>query len=421
MKFKLKNFSWHIVFIIIFIGLISISLVQTFSAIERKRQDSIRISLAARQTMIIQNYAKDFFYFLRTDLIEPLHNSIKTFEFTHLALSAGGKAPLEISDHSKFIVLEKSTSKKSEYLLAEIKKEWEDLKNKAVYIIDEKNRNTDEFKLFTEKANALSKKMSTVVTHYQATSERNLINLQEVQGLIFIIAITLFSISTYLLFKYRKLNDSLEETVIERTKELKEAQAKLVETARSAGMSEIATGVLHNVGNVLNSVNVSSELIMDSVIRSSKSNFFKAVEIIKDNYETFGDFLANDKKGQLTLKYIIEYSAYHKKELVTVLEELRHLNANLCHIKNIVSVQQTLSCQSNFIEEFTIKDAIDHALKINESALARHDIDLVNDIQVVSRIQNDKLKVIQVLTNLISNAKQSIIEMNQHLNVGTRL
>ncbi len=53
-------------------------------------------------------------------------------------------------------------------------------------------------------------------------------------------------------------NDHLEKRVQQRTHELREAQAELVTTARQAGMAEIATNVLHNVGNVLNSVNVSA-------------------------------------------------------------------------------------------------------------------------------------------------------------------
>src|SRR5262249_16802353 len=51
----------------------------------------------------------------------------------------------------------------------------------------------------------------------------------------------------------RRANDDLEKRVEERTRELRLAQAQLVETARSAGMAEVATSVLHNVGNVLTS------------------------------------------------------------------------------------------------------------------------------------------------------------------------
>ncbi len=55
----------------------------------------------------------------------------------------------------------------------------------------------------------------------------------------------------------------------------KEAEARLgemhrtlVDVSRQAGMAEIATGVLHNVGNTLNSVNISTGLVMDQLRQS---------------------------------------------------------------------------------------------------------------------------------------------------------
>jgi PAS domain S-box-containing protein len=47
--------------------------------------------------------------------------------------------------------------------------------------------------------------------------------------------------------------------------ELEKAQKDLVLASRQAGMAEVATGVLHNVGNVLNSANVTTSLISDNL------------------------------------------------------------------------------------------------------------------------------------------------------------
>ncbi|MFY0567743.1 HAMP domain-containing protein [Archangium lansingense] len=58
----------------------------------------------------------------------------------------------------------------------------------------------------------------------------------------------------------RQANEGLEQRVEQRTRELQEVHRKLVETARQVGRAEIATNVLHNVGNVLNSVLTSTLL-----------------------------------------------------------------------------------------------------------------------------------------------------------------
>jgi C4-dicarboxylate-specific signal transduction histidine kinase len=90
--------------------------------------------------------------------------------------------------------------------------------------------------------------------------------------------------------RYRRLNTELETRVDQRTAELSATNANLkreiVERQRAeqevervhkqlltashqAGMAEMATGVLHNVGNVLNSVNVSAGLVTER-LRASK-------------------------------------------------------------------------------------------------------------------------------------------------------
>src|SRR5512133_375193 len=62
---------------------------------------------------------------------------------------------------------------------------------------------------------------------------------------------------------------SSDVTEAERIKvELEKAHRKILETSRLAGMAEVATGVLHNVGNVLTSLNVSAGLVVEKLRRS---------------------------------------------------------------------------------------------------------------------------------------------------------
>ena len=74
----------------------------------------------------------------------------------------------------------------------------------------------------------------------------------------------------------RRANDDLEKRVEERTRELRQAQAQLVETARSAGMAEVATSVLHNVGNVLTSAIINVQTL-SQVLEGSRLGRLKQV------------------------------------------------------------------------------------------------------------------------------------------------
>ena len=48
---------------------------------------------------------------------------------------------------------------------------------------------------------------------------------------------------------------------------------RLRDASREAGMAEVATGVLHNVGNVLDSVNVSATLLQENITKSKEISY----------------------------------------------------------------------------------------------------------------------------------------------------
>ena len=69
-----------------------------------------------------------------------------------------------------------------------------------------------------------------------------------------------------------------------------------METSRQAGMAEVATSILHNVGNVLNSVNVSSGLILDKIEKSKLIGLTKAVALMEAHRSDLSSFLEKDPK-----------------------------------------------------------------------------------------------------------------------------
>ena len=66
---------------------------------------------------------------------------------------------------------------------------------------------------------------------------------------------------------------------------------ELIEISRQAGMAEVATGVLHNVGNVLNSVNISATLVADTLKKTKAANLSKVVTLLDQNAATIGEFM----------------------------------------------------------------------------------------------------------------------------------
>lgn len=190
--------------------------------------------------------------------------------------------------------------------------------------------------------------------------------------------------------------------------ELEMLNKRLVESSRHAGMAEVATGVLHNVGNVLNSVNVSSTLICDQVRNSRASRLKDVVLLLNKNSTDLGSFITTDPKGKIIPGYLSSLSERLSAEQQDLLKELELLTKNIEHIKEIVAMQQNYARVSGIIESLSIRNLVEDALQMNAAALSRHGILVVREYEEVPVIAVDKHKILQIMVNLIRNAKYAI-------------
>lgn len=191
---------------------------------------------------------------------------------------------------------------------------------------------------------------------------------------------------------------------------LKRTHQQLLETSRLAGMSEVATGVLHNVGNVLNSVNVSVALLREQGNKSQIQNLVKATALLRDHASDTAEFLTNDPKGQRLPGYLIKLGEYLDAERRAQQLELTDLGRNVEHIKEIVAMQQSYAQLNGTNENLDAEILVEDALRMNDAALGRHGVRLVRDFQSVPTVVADKHKVLQILINLIRNAKYALEE-----------
>ncbi|MEP6662643.1 MAG: two-component regulator propeller domain-containing protein [Verrucomicrobiota bacterium] len=209
----------------------------------------------------------------------------------------------------------------------------------------------------------------------------------------------------------------LESLVEDRTRHLKEetlerqrVQTQLIEVSRQAGMAEVASGVLHNVGNVLNSVNVSATLVSDSLRNSKLSNLRKVSAMIQEHADDPVHFFTNDEKGKQLPGYIPKLTEHLLEEQTHVIAELNSICKNVDHIKDIVAMQQSYAKVSGVTEMVVLSDLIDDALRMNAAALARHDVKVIRDYAHQTPICTQKHKVLQILVNFIRNAKYACDE-----------
>jgi PAS domain S-box-containing protein len=194
---------------------------------------------------------------------------------------------------------------------------------------------------------------------------------------------------------------------------IKEAEAKLeavhkqlLETSRQAGMAEVATSVLHNVGNVLNSVNVSANLLTDDLRRSKRAGLVKAVALMRQHHDDLGAFLTSDSRGKQLPEYLEQLATHLAAEQTAMLKELQELSSNIGHIKEIVAMQQSYAQVAGVAERVLVSELVEDALRMNTGALIRHNVQVVREYgSNPPEITVDKHKVLQILVNLMRNAK----------------
>lgn len=206
-------------------------------------------------------------------------------------------------------------------------------------------------------------------------------------------------------------NEQLEERVESRTRQLREAQSELLATARQAGMAEIATNVLHNVGNVLNSVNISADLLSRKLRASKTLGLAKVVQMMNEHKDDLGHFIEHDEKGKLLPAYLGQLSDAVANEQQSMRDELAQLSASVDHVKEIVATQQSYAGAARLEEPLYINVLLEDALRMNAGALTRHQVAVVREFAPVPQIMGDKHRLLLILINLISNAKQAMSDL----------
>jgi C4-dicarboxylate-specific signal transduction histidine kinase len=214
-----------------------------------------------------------------------------------------------------------------------------------------------------------------------------------------------------MLAEIERREDALRREIAERARaerEVRKIHEQLMQASRQAGMAEVATGVLHNVGNVLNSVNVSATLIGERLDSSRMANLVRAAHLLHEKNGAVGEFLTHDPKGRLLPQYLLELSGELARQREQAEHELDLLTRNIEHIKDIVATQQSYGRVSDFIEPLSVAGLVEDALRLNSGTFERDGITIERDYDDVPLALVDKHRVLQILVNVLRNAREAM-------------
>ena len=203
---------------------------------------------------------------------------------------------------------------------------------------------------------------------------------------------------------------------------LEKANKQLLSTSRQAGMAEVATNVLHNVGNVLNSVSVAADAVAMKVQDFRVGKLRSVAGLLNENAGNLAEFLTVDPRGKSLPDYLVKLADSLAAPQDAILGEIESLKDNIDHIKGVVAMQQSYARRAGVLESVLATDLVEDAIRINSAGLARHEVRLDRDFEDVPPVVTDRHKVLQILVNLMSNAKYALEHAgaNRHVVVTVR-
>ncbi len=192
-------------------------------------------------------------------------------------------------------------------------------------------------------------------------------------------------------------------------------QDRLVETSRRLGMADVATSVLHNVGNVLNSINVSVGIMTTTIRQSLVGDVRKVSQLLNEHNEDLGIYLSQDVKGKQIPGYLAQLAEHLLKEQEVTTKELESLIGSAEHAKECVAMQQGMVKAGGLLEPVILADLVEQALSINKLLLDQVVVNLTKDYQDIPEVMVDKHQVLQILVNLVRNSVQAMQAVDERI------
>ena len=207
---------------------------------------------------------------------------------------------------------------------------------------------------------------------------------------------------------------NLEAEIAERKlmqEQMEKTHKELLVVSRQAGMSEVATGVLHNVGNVLNSVNVSAGLVSDRLQLLKVDNLARVAVLMRQNSANLGEFLTLDPKGKQLPGYLGQLAQHLAGEQAELIKQIAFVKNRIDHIKEIVTTQQNYGRVTGLTERVKMTELVEDVLRMQASDLGESAVELIREYApALPDIIVDRHKVLQILLNLITNAKHACVD-----------
>ena len=191
---------------------------------------------------------------------------------------------------------------------------------------------------------------------------------------------------------------------------LRKAEEELEDKSQNEGMAEIAAGVLHNVANVLSSVNSSNTFIQDTAKYSKVDGLIKANKLLREHIDHIDQFIFEDPRGKKLLNYYLKLEEPLRKEREDIVTQSERLDEKISIINDVITAQQSHAVSSQITSETVLSEIVESTLSLQEDLVEDYKLDVTTDLKATTPVIAQRSKLIHVLVNFIKNAGESMEE-----------
>ena len=194
------------------------------------------------------------------------------------------------------------------------------------------------------------------------------------------------------------------DTMVER---LAHSQARLLESAREGGMSEVATSVLHDVGNALQGIHTSTGLLERGLAGRNLADLERVSAMLAEHTHDLDRWLTQDPKGKRVPPFLLALSGSLREDYAALRGELDALRSGIDHIQALVSAQHEHAGRRGALDRVDLAQLLDNAVQLSNGA-ENDNIEIERDYAVCPCVRTEKHKLLAVLVNLVRNARQAL-------------
>ncbi|MGA2916879.1 MAG: response regulator [Sedimentisphaerales bacterium] len=199
------------------------------------------------------------------------------------------------------------------------------------------------------------------------------------------------------------VDDYLSKPFDKRTLKSRMAIAARIINYENTANTQASVNVLHNVGNALNSINISAGIVIEKIANMEIVNLAKLAGILDEHADDLAEFLTNTPQGKNVIPYLKQLSIHLLQQQTEAAEKLCSLMKNIEDVKSIVHKQQNIKAETQE-ESIFLNELIENAIEINAAGLENHNIEIIREYDDISPVLIDKQRTLQILINLIDNA-----------------